>query len=313
MVELRHSTFVDDALEEMVIVTGIPRSGTSIFGQLVGSLATVEYAYEPPMVNYFDATLRHKEIPPETVEDIFLPYLYYEHFASYLHGRSYSFREGDFSYILGMKTLPEILEQWNTVHGLGDAIERGPEYTFSFKYPGFYDLLSVLYDANPSIKVLDIGRNLERIATSMYDKQWFSDQTLQPGSPGRWPYHQTDGIQVPYLVAEDDVEWWQQMSSSTRTIYICNRFAEDRLAFTNQYGDRETYREVRYERLVKSPDTVCQETAEFIGVNIGQKTSDVVGSVRSTSRPADLDEILATCDQSVCDRFDELRPNMECG
>jgi hypothetical protein len=310
MVKLSHSAFVDDALEEMVVITGIPRSGTSIFGQLVGSFDPVEYAYEPPMVNYFDAMLRHKQMDPETVEDIFLPYLYFDHFASYLHGRGYSFREGDFSYILGMKTLPEILEQWNTVQGLGDAIERGPEYTFSFKYPGFYDLLSVLYDANPSIKVLDLGRNLDRIAASMYDKEWFSDQTLQPNSPGRWPYHETNGIQVPYLVAEEDVEWWQKMTPSTRTIYICNRFAEDRLAFINQYGNRNTYREVRYERLVESPDILCQETADFIDVKPGQKTSDVVDSVRSTSQPIDVEEILANCDQSVSDRFDELRPKL---
>lgn len=310
MVALQHSDFVDDALEEMVIITGIPRSGTSIFGQLIGSLATVEYAYEPPMVNYFDAQLRHKEMNPETAAEIFGSYLFYEHFASYLHGRGYSFRESDFSYILDMKTVPEILEQWNSVQGIGDAIERAPEYTFSFKYPGFYDLLSALYDATPSLKVIDIGRNLERIVASMYNKRWFFDQTLQPGSPGRWPYHRSSGIQVPYLVAEEDIEWWQRMSPSTRTVYICNRFAEDRLAFISQYEGRDSYREVRYERFVKSPETVCKEITEFLGVDPGQKTSDVVESVRSTSQPADLDKILEACEQSVRDRFDELRPQL---
>lgn len=311
MVELRHSAFVDDAIEDMVVVTGIPRSGTSIFGQLIGSFSTVEYAYEPPMVNFFDATLRHGEIDPETVEDIFLPYLYFEHFAEYLHGRRYSFREGDFSYILGMKTVPELLEQWRTVNGLGDAIERAPDHTFSFKYPGFYDLLSVLYEATPSIKVIDLGRNLERIVASMYDKEWFFDHTLRPNSPGRWPYHSTDSVQVPYLVDEDDADWWQEMSPSTRTVYVCNRFAEDRLTFLERYGDRETYEEVRYERFVECPNDVAEEVAEFLDLAPGQRTPDVIDSVKSTPSPANLDQILSSCDRDVQERYAELSPRFE--
>jgi len=310
MAELRHSEFVDDAINDMVVVTGIPRSGTSIFGQLVGSLTTVEYAYEPPMVNYFDGKLRHGEISPETVSEIFVPYLFYEHFASYLHGRRYSFRDGDFSYILGMKTVPEIVEQWGTVHGLSDALDRAPRYTFSFKYPGCYDLLSALYAQRPSITVVDIGRNLERIAASMYVKEWFFDHALQPGSPGRWPYHQSGELQVPYLVAEDDIEWWHRMSPSTRTIYVCNRFAEDRLAFEEQYGERDTYRSVRYERFVDAPDDVAEEIAAFVGVEPGAKTEGVIDSIEPTTSAVDLDEILATCDQSVRTRFDELRPRL---
>ena len=58
MKDIRVNDFFAEGTDEMVIVTGIPRSGTSIVGKVLGSLYDVEYAFEPPLVPFFYARVR---------------------------------------------------------------------------------------------------------------------------------------------------------------------------------------------------------------------------------------------------------------
>ncbi len=307
MVDLRYNDFVTRDLGNMIVLTGIPRSGTSILGQALGSLSTVEYSYEPPLINYLDAQCRHDELDAQMAAEIALPYLYFDHFAEYLHGRRYSFREDDFSYILDMKPLPEVLTQWSQIEGIQDAVSTADEHTFAFKYPGSYDFLDALYGEMPTIRVIDIERNLDRILASQYDKEWYFDHNLERNSSSRWPYHDIEGPLVPYLVDEIDRENWQSWNPETRTVYMVNRYAEGRLAFKNQYNQRETYLEEQYEQLVRSPHSVIEDIAEFADVEWGMKTEKVVADIRSTSAPADIDNILNECEADVREQFERLR------
>lgn len=310
MGEFQYNNFVRNGLQNSVAVTGIPRSGTSILGQLIGSFSNVEYAYEPPMTNFFDAHRRHDNLSEETVTEMVLPYLFFEHFTNYLHGRRYSFREEDFSYILGMKSVPEVIDNWSRVKGIQDAVEMAPESTFVFKYPGFYNLLSTLANQLSTLKVIDIGRNLDRVLVSLYAKEWFTDKNLQPGSAGRWPYLSTDEILVPYVVDPNDVTDFKEMSAANRTVYVCNRWAEDRLAFQERYGDNDMYLTIRYERLIEDPKAVADDLATFVDVSHGPKTSEVVDIIEPTSAPADINNVLEQCDEKLRTRFAELRSKM---
>lgn len=311
MAKLCYNDFVKRDLEEMVILTGIPRSGTSIFGQAIGSFSSVEYAYEPPLINYFDAKCRHDELDAEDTTEIALPYLYFDHFTEYLHGRRYSFREEDFSYILDMKPLPEILNQWRKVRGLQDAVNIANEHMFVLKYPGCYDFLDALYEEIPNIRIIDIGRGLNRILASQYAKDWYIDQNFERDSAGKWPYYDNDGLLVPYLVYEEDIERWQSWNPETRTVYLVNRYAEARLSFMDKYRERDSYMGVRYEQLIQNPRSFIEDVAEFLGADWGVKTEEIVSDVRSTSPPADIDEIFKDCQGGVKNRFEELRPKLE--
>lgn len=301
---LQTNTYLDD----IIILTGLPRSGTSILGKLVGSFRSVEYAFEPPLVGYLDAQCRHDLLDPTTASELLKVYLFYDYFAEFVHGRGYNFRPSDTSNVLEMQTVPEILKKWDRVETMADAVEVAPEYTFSFKFPGTYHVISAFYEQLPNAHIVDIGRNLDRVLASLFEKQWFFDDNLGPDATGLWPFHDCDGeYLVPYLVAESDTDRWQAMTPETRTAYICNRFAENRLAFTQQYGDSEKCHQIRYERLIDEPAAVTDELTTALGVERGPATQSIVDEIEPTAASHDVEAILTDCDSEVRERFFELR------
>jgi hypothetical protein len=310
MSDITVNDFVGDHLDDLIVVTGLPRSGTTILGKVVGSLDTVEYAFEPPLVPYLDAKHRHDHLPAEVAVELLRIYLYYDYFANYLHGRAYNFRPNDASYILDMQTVPEILEKWSRVTSMQDAVDAASEYTFSFKFPGVYSLLTALVEEVPDIRVIDIGRNLDRVVASLLEKRWFFDENLDADATGLWPFHASDGqYLVPYIVDEGDVNDWQTMTAESRTVYICNRLAEDRLAFRSAYVERSTYYDLRYEHLIESPETVTGELASFLDLPKTEKTQAVVNEIRPTSTTVDIDETLDVVERDIREQYLDLRPS----
>lgn len=301
--------FVHDHLEDAVLVTGLPRSGTTILGKLVGTLDSIEYAFEPPFLAHLDANYRLGSLSRETVSELATVYLYYDYFINFLHGREYNFRPDDASNVLGMQPVPEVLDKWNRVDDTQDALDLAPEYTFSFKFPGVYRLTSALVGGPQNLRIVDIGRNLDRVVASLLDKRWFFDENLGPDSTGLWPFHDHDGAYlVPYIVAEDDCEAWQSMTPESRTVYVANRLASDRLEFRDDHAHRDGYYDLRYEHLVEEPSRTADDLASFLGVSRGQKTESVVSDIAPTSATHHIDDILAECDPEVSERYRELRP-----
>ena len=306
------NAFIEDHLEEMVVVTGLPRSGTSIVGQLVGSFDSVEYAYEPPMLPYFDARLRYGELCAEDVTELTRSYLFHDFYANLLHGRRYNFRPGDFSYVLDMKSIPEVLEKWSRVDRIQDALCEADAHTFCLKFPAFYTLLEALYEPVPTVRVIDINRNLERIVASLMGKRWFVDENLGEDATGMWPFRESSGeLMAPYFVRDDDVDRWDEMTPETRTVYICNRLAEDRASFRSRYEDRDTYYELSYEDLVAQPTDVAESLGRFLDLDAGFKTDQIVGKISSTEPDREIERVLDRCAPDVTERFRELSPGFQ--
>jgi len=312
MTQLRLNEFVDDHLNDMIFVTGIPRSGTTILGKLVGSFNGVEYAFEPPFVTYINAKHRHGLLDSEAATELLKVYLHFDYFAEYVHGRKYNFRPSDDSYVLGMQTVPEVLAKWDRVTSMAEAMEAAPEYTFSIKVPGVYHVLAVLFESLSNLRVVDIGRNLERVLASLYAKRWFFDENLGPDATGVWPFHDTDGqYLVPYLVNEGDADAWQSMNPETRTVYVCNRLSEDRLAFQDRHDNAEDYYTPRYERLTEDPSDLAENLSKKLDLEWGPKTQSVLEEIEPTTVQIDVEGILDKCERSVEERFLELQPEFK--
>ena len=50
-------THIHNKVRQSILITGSARSGTSIFGKMLGSLERVEYFFEPPTLFALFATL----------------------------------------------------------------------------------------------------------------------------------------------------------------------------------------------------------------------------------------------------------------
>lgn len=307
MTNIQVNNFVVKYIGEMVVITGIPRSGTSIVGKIVGSLRDIEYAFEPPLVPYLDAQVRWGALEPRGALDILEAYLFYDHFVNLLQGRRYNFRASDDSYILGMKSFPEIAEKWHSDGRIQDALHEAENRTFAFKSPGVYPLLGRIYERFPGIKVVDISRDLERVLASMMGKRWFHDEYLGPDSTGLWPFVNSEGeCIVHYRIAEDAIEAWQSMNAETRTVHVCNQLASNQKTFRQRYSGRRTYYELDFGAFVQSPGEVVADLSSFLGLDPGPKTEAIVGEVMPTDPPYDVERILERCDPDEAERFSDL-------
>lgn len=298
-------------LEDMIVVCGVPRSGTTILGKLVGTFSGIEYAFEPTLLPYLDAAIQHDSIDEDLAVELLTAYLHSDYFANYLQGR-YNFRPDDASNILSMKTAPEVLEKWTNVNGTVDALSRTPLPTFAFKSPSIYPTVDLIVEGFPSARVLDLHRNLERVVASLMDKRWFADDQLDESSVSNWPFRDVDAdILIPYHVREEDIDRWQSMTPASRTVYFCNRVVEKKLAFKEEHGGSDLYREVNYERFVGHTSEVADNLATFLDCEYGKKTEAVIGEVAFTDCPYDVNEIMNRCADDIKEDFFEYRDVME--
>lgn len=306
MSQLRLSPFVDDHLSDMALVTGIPRSGTTIVGKTIGTFTDVEYAFEPPLVPYINAHLRHKEIPKERAVDTLRAYLHFDYFANYVQGRKYNFRPSDASCVLKMKSIPHVVERWSTSGRTRDAMKRSQQPLFAFKSPGAYNVAAALADRYPDIRIIDLSRSLRRVVASLSAKGWFDDDQLHADTTALWPFHDVDReYMVPYHVSPADTDRWQTMNAATRIVYICNQIAESKLAFRETIDD-DQYHEIAYETFVEETEQTVSRLAAFLNRDFGVKTEAVVETVAPTDPPAPIDEIMNACDETEAERFKRL-------
>jgi len=308
---------VDDGLKNMIVVTGTYRSGTTITGKVIGSFKDIEYAYEPPLLFYL-AYLRHLgRIKDSELLNLMKVSLYYDYYLNYLHGR-YNFRVKDEgSCILHMKPYKEVLEKWFAVDSVEHAFSRdsNDRARFSFKFCNLYDLLELLVDEYPKIKVVDLKRDLKRVLSSMLAKKWISDESLKNDYTVWWPFYDLDGhVKTPYVVNESDLDLWNRLNNVSRTAYMCCKLAEKKIRFRDFIINNEKhgnmYLELKYEELITNPTDQVRIISDFTGDVWGDMTSQVVNSIKPTVSKYDINEIPKECDPYIWERLIELNNSL---
>jgi len=315
MEKLLFNEALEDGLDNMIVVTGIQRSGTTIAGKTISSFDQVEYSYEPPLAYYANALLRLGEAGPEEALRWLRVYLYHDLFLNYQLGRNYNFRSTDDSCILNVKPYRAIVDKWQSIKD--NATGVGNQYLkkarFSFKLPDVYALLPVLMNAFKGLKVVDMNRDLNRVFVSMMVKQYFSDAAMKKGSASGnlWPFFGLPGdYKTPSLVEQRDFTFWQTANAVSRTAYMCCKIAEQKLQFKKLLGTEPDliarYREIPYEEMLLQPQTTFNGIADFLEVSWGKLTVAIVSEIKNTERKLHIEDLIAQCDPVVYARMTEL-------
>lgn len=307
MSDIKLNDFVDKHLNSMSVITGFPRSGTSILGKLVGTFESVEYAFEPPMLAYLDATQHFETLSADNMRELLSVYLYYDYFSNQIHGRRLNFRPGDMSNILSMKSFKNVVEKWNSVDGIQDTLERVSEQNpqFVMKFPAIYRLLGCLDD----IRVIHIKRDLDRVLASLMAKEWFTDENLGTDSTGVWPFHDTEETPlVPYLVPEHFIERWQSLNAASRTVLFCVVLLRLYEQFLEDYNQSDDYlMEVRYDSFLHETERVVDELTTYLDVDRGNKTNEVLDEVAPTMPDYGVERIFDRAEPQLVEEFEDVR------
>lgn len=189
----------------VLYITGVGRSGTTILGQIIASMRPVYYLFElsilrPPLNNDHEILRRN---------------LFEDYFLNEILGRCNPSMM-DWTYWGKYMTLPE-LQRRQSLYGRSDAIKliEDEKPLFVIKNPEAQHMLSDLADIFPGIRFIHILRNGLDVIGSSLARGWFVDD-YEPIDD-----YDEDGFSWMNnfsMLNKNDVYWhWQKWNPITRT------------------------------------------------------------------------------------------------
>lgn len=265
--------------EGTIIITGAPRSGTTLLGTLISTLGGIEYYHEPPMVWALTALLSMKALSPSVAACLLQLYLHEELFVESVHGRRANLRPSDDSLVLRSIHWEELVARWQTIKNRGDAMQyiSDKRLRLAVKTPSILEFIDFLQAALPKSKFIIIIRDGRDVVRSILKKEWLTDEGLKENY---WPYKVINGQKLPTFVEDAVADRWAKMNASTRACYLWRRDAEFALEIKDKAPIKDRLQIVFYEKLRQSPDQVMKDLAGFIPTDLTDLTELAIRSVR---------------------------------
>ena len=308
--DLKLPSIQRDLLENAVVVTGLPRSGTTILGKIVGSFAPLDYHFEPPTFYFVCAAYAAGELSLPAARALLQVHLTESLLLESTQGRGVNLRPSDDSQVLNRMSWADLHARWANVNCRADAIEavQRAGVRLAIKMPMVIDAMALLSETLPRVRVVIAMRDGNDVVRSILRKGWLTDEGLMTEL---WPYvedHERDeGVNIPYWVAPDDRERWEQMSSATRTCLMWAHHAERALEIVATATPGAVVC-VRYEDLVEDPSAAVADLAAALEVTSTPYTTRWLEEVRATpaSRVPGRRHFAADVELAVLARFDAV-------
>jgi len=250
-----------------VLITGLPRTGTTFFGNFLGSAQDVEYFFEPPMMpsllNCIDRVSRQEWT------QLFESYCFEELLSQSIAGRRLNFNPCDDSFVYKFKSKEEIEGRWECSFRSSDLERIVGDYTFAFKIPGVTEAIAQLQKQYPEWQVVVVFRKYEDVLASIVTKGWFDDS-----SPHKIkPFKEFGSSCVPLCIDENWKQAWSELSVVERSIIYMN---------TQLVSTRKIISPINlnYDEFVRNPE-VLLKCFERLNVEPTEKTNELIKSIRS--------------------------------
>jgi len=253
-------------MKSNIIISGLPRSGSTLLGNLIGSGNKVEYFFEPPLISPLLSLI--DELSSDSFKMIYDYYIKNELILSSIAGRRLNFNTNDDSHIYRYKTKDEINVRLNKSWRASELNQLLDQYSIAFKTPGISNNLLKLQSYYPNWKMVIIFRKYEDILKSIIVKGWFDDT-----NPNIITTYKLFGeSRVPNSIPNLWEIRWKNLSVEERAmIYINEQFSSLRTI--------DNYIRVDYEKLVNDPNTHLNILFNELGVSQTNKTEDLIASI----------------------------------
>ena len=200
-----------DIAKRTLIIYGCARSGTSILGNIVGSMQKAEYLFEPPSLTALFSEIDN--IPKRTAKNLFEMMIIEEFLLYSISGRNMNMRRTDDSSIFKTKPEDEILRRLSLENFKKDISIR--DYFVVAKVVSFCNHIKKIQETFELSLPIYIFRNPENVIHSIKKKEWFTDRSLSSGIFD-WPNNFDYEIPIPYWVPFEYFSEWSVMSEIDR-------------------------------------------------------------------------------------------------
>jgi hypothetical protein len=150
--------------------------------------------------------------------------------------------------------------------------------TLVYKLPNIVPFLQPLMSYYPDTRVIVIRRGAVDCINSLLIKSWFKNDGAQAATA--WPFRQVSTWRVPYWVRPGDEEMWCELSELDRCAYYYLLMSD-----VPRQGSRVMH--LRYSDLVSHPADTSERLAQWLSVEEGSRTRDVLASIRPTGKSVD--------------------------
>jgi hypothetical protein len=291
-------------LDGAILLTGAPRSGTTLLGKLVSTLQGVEYHFEPPTFYMLSASSASSELAHDKACRLLRTYMVEDLLLESAQGRALNFRPCDDSQVFNRLSWKEVNNRWSCVANRKDAIEFciANDLRLCIKSPNVMNATAVFERSVSNAKIVVIQRNGSDVVRSIVAKGWLDDVSLQTEL---WPYiAKKANINIPYWVPDEFLDKWQTMSPIARCALMWSVHTD----FITELVDQRNIYTVKYEDLTLDPRHKMKEIAEFTGRSFTQMTESLFQHVRQPKNGYGLPSIfdqLQSEDVILSERFAE--------
>ncbi len=290
----------------VVIITGVCRSGKTLLARLVGSMSNVEYLDEPwlqetlplmPHIGYMDRVAARHTMVASTQELMNDSILY----------RQGNFRPTDLSTVWNTKHPHEILHRLVQLQSRDDVVAyiAAHDSTLLLVLADTPPFIDFFYEAFPACKVIHMVRNGFDVATEVAHKQWYATATLQ-NPAGNVPYRmfydtrRKKDFFIPWWVAAGNEARFLAASPYAQGLYYWQQILtiNDDVRRKTQKKYSKRFLSVRYEDLVTNPKHVVAQVARFMNVATTGRTTELQAAVHKQSGSIKRQSLSTLCDQT---------------
>lgn len=305
---IKHAAIQSEILRNAVLITGAPRSGTTLLGKLISSLEGLEYHFEPPSLYMIASAFASGELPIEAACPLLTVYLAEDLLLESVHGRGVNLRPADDSQILNRISWHELNERWQKIANRNDAIDwvRTKGLRLALKMPNIFDSLPLMRTVLPDFQLVVSVRNGSDVVRSIIRKGWVSDRGLEKDL---WPYWSfSTAINIPYWVKPEYRDRWPYMTEASRACLMWTCHAEMGLAAVAESNQNNRMHQVRYEDLLSEPWPVVETLAATLGCHITHHTKRWVDAIRTPPSMSKFDkpDFAVSTDKDILERFNQV-------
>jgi hypothetical protein len=254
-------------MDGAVVISGAPRSGTTLLGKIAGSLKGLEYQFEPPTFYMICASYAMGRLSLDVASDLLRVYSAEDLLIEAVHGRGVNLRQSDDSFILNRLSREELDQRWQSIGSRAEALAwiRRQGARLAVKVPNIMDALPLLHHAMPNAHLVVVMRDGRDVVSSIIRKGWVTDDGLRNDL---WPYHDGQAkVPAPYWVPPAWLSAWSTLTVESRACLMWTVHAGKALdgIRSNDYFPESRRTLVRYEKLLEQP----QETASWLAARLG--------------------------------------------
>ena len=247
----------------IIAITGVARSGTTLIGKVIGSLTDTFYLFEPPTFRLIPPLIQEGYLKEKQGIQVLKAILFEELYLQIIHGRYINFNKKDDSYIGHYIDPEKIKERWNNFKRRKDVIEELEKKSFLFvlKIPNIQPSLETIKKIFPNIKLIHLIRDGNDNISSSIRRDFYTIEYLNKRDID-WS-NEINSLKIPWFINKKDRELFSKWNQYTRSAHIWRVLTEMGMEFTNK--NKKNVLEFKFEDFVKEPIPFIDRIEKFVG------------------------------------------------